>query len=84
MSSQHEYEEDIKERVESVASPTALQGAKIEETIFNAELKAALENTHLDPWSRRAFSLYFICMVGFLNAVSSGKFQPPCVLVSII
>ncbi|KAI0684423.1 general substrate transporter [Earliella scabrosa] len=72
MSSQHEYDDDVKERVDSVASPIDLQGAKIEETIYNPELKAAIENTNLDPWSRRAISLYFICMVGFLNAVSSG------------
>ena len=74
MSSQHEYDDDVKERVDSVASPIDLQGAKIEETIYNPELKAAIENTNLDPWSRRAISLYFICMVGFLNAVSSGTY----------
>ncbi|PIL37645.1 MFS general substrate transporter [Ganoderma sinense ZZ0214-1] len=64
------YEE--KERVDSPTSGTVDQGARIEDTIYNADLKAAIENTKLDPWSRRAISLYFICMVGFLNAVSSG------------
>ena len=64
------YEE--KERIGSPTSGTAEQGARIEDTIYNADLKAAIDNTQLDPWSRRAISLYFICMVGFLNAVSSG------------
>ena len=62
----------IKDRVDSVASPAPLQGARIEKTIFHAELKEAIDNTKLDPFSRRAISLYFICIVGFLNAVSSG------------
>ena len=63
------YEE---ERVDSPTSETADKDARIEDTIYNADLKAAIDNTQLDPWSRRAISLYFICMVGFLNAVSSG------------
>ncbi|KAI0692184.1 general substrate transporter [Cerioporus squamosus] len=52
----------VKDRVESVASPAPLEGARIEETIFNAKLKEAIDNTKLDPFSRRALSLYFICM----------------------
>lgn len=70
--------DDVKDRGDSVASPTTIEGARIEETIYNAELKAAIENTKLDPWSRRAISLYFICMVGFLNAVSSGTHMDRC------
>ncbi len=64
-----------KDRVESVASPAPLGGARIEETIYDAKLKEAIDNTKLDPFSRRAISLYFICMVGFLNAVSSGTWS---------
>ena len=70
------YEE--KDRIDSPTSGTEDQGARIEDTIYNADLKAAIDNTQLDPWSRRAISLYFICMVGFLNAVSSGNALPPC------
>ena len=57
----------------SVASPTAEEGlARIEETIFNPELKAAIDKTQLDPLSRRAIALYFIYIVAFMNAISSG------------
>ncbi len=69
----HEGSYEEKERIDSPTSGTVDQGARIEDTIYNADLKAAIDNTKLDPWSRRAISLYFICMVGFLNAVSSGK-----------
>ena len=55
----------------NVTSPSTEDG-RIEETVFNPDLKAAIENTHLDPLSRRAFALYFICLVAFMNAVSSG------------
>ena len=65
---------DEKEPIDSPSSPVKFDGARIEETVYNANLKAAIDNTHLDPWSSRAISLYFICMVGFLNAVSSGQF----------
>ena len=51
----------------------ALEGARIQETVFNPDLKAAIDNTHLDPLSRRAFALYFVCLVAFMNSVSSGK-----------
>ncbi|KAJ7599106.1 general substrate transporter [Mycena floridula] len=44
----------------------------VEETVYNADFKAAVLATNLDPRSKRAFKLYFIVMVGFLNAVSSG------------
>ncbi|KAH9939329.1 general substrate transporter [Epithele typhae] len=54
----------------SVRSPT-FEG-RVEETVFKPELKEAIDNSKLDPWSRRAVALYFICMVGFMNAVSSG------------
>ena len=69
------YEE---ERVDSPTSGTLDKDARIEDTIYNADLKAAIDNTQLDPWSRRAISLYFICMVGFLNAVSSGMSSLLC------
>ena len=59
---------------DSVMSPEpALEGARIQETVFNPDLKAAIVNTHLDPLSRRAFALYFVCLVAFMNSVSSGK-----------
>ncbi len=60
---------------DSMASPTSdLQGAKIEETIFNPELMEAIANTHLDPLSKRAFALYGTCLVGFMCAISNGTF----------
>ncbi|KAJ7062804.1 general substrate transporter [Mycena amicta] len=40
--------------------------------VYNPELKAAMAKTRLNGFSRRSFMLYFIVMVGFLNAVSSG------------
>ncbi|KAI0692185.1 general substrate transporter [Cerioporus squamosus] len=65
--------DDEKDSHDSIASPTGgLEGAKIEETIYNPELKAAIENTHLDPLSKRAIALYFACLVCFMNAVSNG------------
>ena len=58
----------------SVMSPEpVLDGARIQETVFNPDLKAAIDNTHLDPLSRRAFALYFVCLVAFMNSVSSGR-----------
>ncbi len=70
------YEDDKLSR--DVSSPTGgLEGAKIEETIYNPELKAAIENTHLDPLGKRAIALYFACVVCFMNAVSNGAFDLP-------
>ena len=55
----------------NIVSPTSEDG-RIVETVFNPDLKAAIENTRLDPLSRRAFALYLICMVAFMCAVSNG------------
>ena len=63
---------DGKDLRDSIASPD-LPEAKIQETVFNPDLKAAIDNTHLDPLSRRAFALYLVCLVGFMNSVSSGE-----------
>ncbi|KAJ7277557.1 general substrate transporter [Mycena rebaudengoi] len=40
--------------------------------VYNPNLKAAVAKTKLNGFSRRSFMLYFVVMVGFLNAVSSG------------
>ncbi|KAJ8090204.1 hypothetical protein AAF712_006187 [Marasmius tenuissimus] len=61
-------EDDFKQQVPA-STPSPL--AKIEE-VYNTEYEKALANTSLDPLSKRSFQLYFIVMVGFLNAVSSG------------
>ncbi|ESK86811.1 hexose transport-related protein [Moniliophthora roreri MCA 2997] len=62
--------EFVPEKLKAHASaPTPL--AKIEE-VYNTEYEKALVNTKLDPLSKRSFQLYFIVVVGFLNAVSSG------------
>lgn len=52
-------------------SPDDQQDTRIAE-VYNADFKQAVEETTLDPWSKTSFQLYFIVMVGFLNAVSSG------------
>ncbi|KAL1675416.1 general substrate transporter [Schizophyllum commune] len=74
----HSSESIDKKDVTSTTSPAPEDAsiAKVEEA-YNPELVKALENTRLDPLSRRAFSahllqLYFVIMVGFLNAASSG------------
>ncbi|EEB96422.1 hypothetical protein MPER_04448 [Moniliophthora perniciosa FA553] len=62
--------EFVPENLKAHASaPTPL--AKIEE-VYNTEYEKALVNTKLDPLSKRSLQLYFIVVVGFLNAVSSG------------
>ncbi|THU85454.1 general substrate transporter [Dendrothele bispora CBS 962.96] len=65
-------DEDYK--LSTIGSPTVPdlgEDAKIE-AVYNSEYEQALASTKLDPWSSRALKLYFIVMVGFLNAVSSG------------
>ncbi|KAK7447379.1 hypothetical protein VKT23_014089 [Stygiomarasmius scandens] len=64
-------DEDYK--LSAIGSPVApeLTNAKIE-SVYNSDYEKALASTKLDPWSSRALKLYFIVMVGFLNAVSSG------------
>ncbi|KAG7087229.1 hypothetical protein E1B28_013210 [Marasmius oreades] len=63
-------EDDFKHNVAPTSS-TVTPLPKIEE-VYNTEYEKALVNTSLDPLSKRSFQLYFIVMVGFLNAVSSG------------
>ncbi|KAF8913540.1 general substrate transporter [Mucidula mucida] len=58
-----------KEDVKSVQDDVPI--AKVD-TAYNADFLAAVEKTALNPRSARAFKLYFIVMVGFMNAVSSG------------
>ncbi|KAF5338177.1 hypothetical protein D9758_014717 [Tetrapyrgos nigripes] len=73
-------EDDLKLSNSVVGSPSlktqevpnsSLKNEKIE-MVYNSEYEKAVASTKLDPWSGRAFKLYFIVMVGFLNAVSSG------------
>ncbi|KAF9264331.1 general substrate transporter [Marasmius fiardii PR-910] len=61
-------EEDFK-HVPPTSTVTPLP--KIEE-VYNTEYEKALANTSLNPLSKRSLQLYFIVIVGFLNAVSSG------------
>ncbi|KAL0570367.1 hypothetical protein V5O48_011598 [Marasmius crinis-equi] len=61
-------EEDFKQAPSKLGATTL---PKIEE-VYNTEYEKALANTSLDPLSKRSFQLYFIVIVGFLNAVSSG------------
>ncbi|KAK0209675.1 general substrate transporter [Armillaria fumosa] len=63
------FDEDIKG---SPASPVLYSSPINRVDGYNAEFSKAVETTLLDPRSKRAFKLYFIVMVGFLNAVSSG------------
>ncbi|KAF7294522.1 General substrate transporter [Mycena kentingensis (nom. inval.)] len=60
------FEDDVKSAgdVKSEDAPVAM--------VYNTTLKEAANKTNLDALSRRSFMLYFIVMVGFLNAVSSG------------
>ncbi len=52
---------------ENVISLDALK--EIDEEVHYA---IATHQSHLNPWSNRAFTLYFILLFGFLNATSSG------------
>ncbi|KAF9455228.1 hypothetical protein BDZ94DRAFT_870777 [Collybia nuda] len=65
-------DDDVKGR-SSVSSPglDSTGHAKIEE-VYNADFQQAVANTNLNPGSKTSIQLYFIVMVGFLNAVSSG------------
>ncbi|KAH8833252.1 general substrate transporter [Flagelloscypha sp. PMI_526] len=66
---------DDKLALSSIASPISNAPpeniTKITE-VFNTEFEKATKETALNPLSRRAFRLYFLVMVGYLNAVSSG------------
>ncbi|KAJ7499905.1 general substrate transporter [Mycena latifolia] len=61
------FDDDVKS-----ASATDAQAPVAIAEVYNPALKAAIEKSDLKGWSRRSFMLYFIVMVGFLNAVSSG------------
>ncbi|KAK0440863.1 general substrate transporter [Desarmillaria tabescens] len=63
-------DEDIKETPVSSSLDDAV--LKKVDVSYNVDFSKAVHTTLLDPWSKRAFKLYFIVMVGFLNAVSSG------------
>ncbi|KAJ3760098.1 general substrate transporter [Lentinula raphanica] len=63
-------EDDLK--LASIGSPSVNDGPVLVSKVYNTEYEKAVVNTSLDPWSKRAFKLYLIVMVGCLNAVSSG------------
>ncbi|KAJ7688296.1 general substrate transporter [Mycena rosella] len=63
--------ESFDEEVKSASDTNAQTPVAIAE-VYNPKLKAALAKTSLNGWSRRSFMLYFVVMIGFLNAVSSG------------
>ncbi|KAJ6579663.1 general substrate transporter [Mycena vulgaris] len=61
------FEDDVKSGSDGAqTSPVAIA------EVYNPALKAAIVKSDLNGWSRRSFMLYFIVMIGFLNAVSSG------------
>ncbi|KAJ7342655.1 general substrate transporter [Mycena albidolilacea] len=60
------FEDDLKS-----GPDTAADGESIAE-VYDPALEAAIVKSDLKGFSRRSFMLYFIVMVGFLNAVSSG------------
>ncbi|KAF5391746.1 hypothetical protein D9757_001757 [Collybiopsis confluens] len=59
-------------KLASIRSPSVNESPTVISKVYNTEYERALVHTSLDPWSGRAFKLYLIVMVGFLNAVSSG------------
>ncbi|KAJ3785995.1 general substrate transporter [Lentinula aff. detonsa] len=64
--------EDDELKLASIRSPSVNNSPVLISKVYNTEYEKALFETSLNPWSRRAFKLYLIVMVGFLNAVSSG------------
>ncbi|KAJ7075750.1 general substrate transporter [Mycena belliarum] len=60
------FDDDVKSDDAKAQAPMAISG------VYNPALKAAMAKTALSGWSRRSFMLYFVVIVGFLNAVSSG------------
>ncbi|KAJ7196945.1 general substrate transporter [Mycena pura] len=70
MSSTHDEKKSVDDDDRS-GSETTNAAVGIAE-VYNPELKAAVAKTKLNGLSRRSFMLYFVVMVGFLNAVSSG------------
>ncbi|KAJ6473126.1 general substrate transporter [Mycena sanguinolenta] len=59
------FDDDVK------SGPDAAADSDVAE-VYNAAFKEAIVKSDLKAFSRRSFLLYFIVMVGFLNAVSSG------------
>ncbi|KAJ6603053.1 general substrate transporter [Mycena sp. CBHHK59/15] len=55
-----------------VKSPPSFNEPGAVAEVYNPALKAALVKTELRGFSRRSFMLYFVVIIGFLNAVSSG------------
>ncbi|KAJ7650994.1 general substrate transporter [Roridomyces roridus] len=74
MASPH-YESDEKKSFDDSDVKSASTNAQTPATIaqvYDPALQEAMLKTKLNGFSRRSFMLYFIVMVGFLNAVSSG------------
>ncbi|KAJ7166086.1 general substrate transporter [Mycena filopes] len=72
MSSHHDEKKSFDEDVKSGSDAAAPQGPVIVTEVYNPTLKQAIAKSDLNGFSRRSFMLYFVVMVGFLNAVSSG------------
>ncbi|KAJ7775656.1 general substrate transporter [Mycena maculata] len=72
MSSHHDEksfdndDSDVKSGSDNAQAPVAIA------EVYNPALKAAIVKSDLKGFSRRSFMLYFVVMIGFLNAVSSG------------
>ncbi|KAF8169045.1 general substrate transporter [Mycena galopus ATCC 62051] len=60
------FDDDVKSGPDAAADSEAIA------EVYNPAFKAAIVKSDLSGFSRRSFMLYFIVMVGFLNAVSSG------------
>ncbi|KAJ7165683.1 general substrate transporter [Mycena crocata] len=67
----HDEKKSFDDDVRSGTTTDAQAPAAIAE-VYNPGLKAAIAKSDLNGFSRRSFMLYFIVMIGFLNAVSSG------------
>ncbi|EIM81448.1 general substrate transporter [Stereum hirsutum FP-91666 SS1] len=67
-------QDDAKTKLSTIASPSTVDPpVKTIHEVYSPELaKAMASATPMNALSGRSFKLYFIMMVGFLNAVSSG------------
>ncbi|KAJ6544360.1 general substrate transporter [Mycena capillaripes] len=72
MSSHHDEKKSFDDDVKSGSDDIQAKGTGAIAEVYNPNLKAAIVKSSLNGFSRRSFMLYFIVMVGFLNAVSSG------------
>ncbi|KAJ7916244.1 general substrate transporter [Mycena leptocephala] len=70
MSAHHDEKRSFEDDVKS--TPDVMDGTEAIAEVYNPNFQAAVVKSNLNAFSRRSLMLYFIVMVGFLNAVSSG------------